>query len=236
MTLHRGSYNYWKSGKGGLITSFLLFDEYGLDNCFIELLEAKPCASRDEMKQLEGGYIRNLACVNKCIAGRTMKEYHEDNKTRINKTQKEYQEINKEKVKQYYEKNKERISEKAKEYRENNKDKISYACINNDDNYMNYLFSIVNNKNQHGLPSQEIHADQISVGGPYNLLEKSYSGDLYQHVVIYFVCSIFFKPKILAELKSINFKMPSSLIIILAGFKSLCTIPAKWIHFVANKI
>ena len=125
MTLHRGSYNYWKSGKGGLITSFLLFDEYGLDNCFIELLEAKPCASRDEMKQLEGGYIRNLACVNKCIAGRTMKEYHEDNKTRINKTQKEYQEINKEKVKQYYEKNKERISEKAKEYRENNKERQS---------------------------------------------------------------------------------------------------------------
>ena len=125
MTLHRASYNYWKSGKGGLITSFLLFDEYGLDNCFIELLEAKPCASRDEMKQLEGGYIRNLACVNKCIAGRTMKEYHEDNKTRINKTQKEYQEINKEKVKQYYEKNKERISEKAKEYRENNKERQS---------------------------------------------------------------------------------------------------------------
>ena len=64
MTAHRKDYNYWKSGKGHFITSFLIFDEYGLDDCSIELLEAKSCNSKDELKQLEGGYIRDLACVN----------------------------------------------------------------------------------------------------------------------------------------------------------------------------
>ena len=63
MTAHRKDYNYWKSGKGHFITSYLLFDEYGLDNCSIELLEAKSCNSKDELKQLEGGYIRNLKHV-----------------------------------------------------------------------------------------------------------------------------------------------------------------------------
>ena len=73
MTAHRKDYNYWKSGKGQFITSYLVFDEYGLDNCFIELLEAKSCSSKDELKQLEGGYIRNLVCVNKNIPDRTKK-------------------------------------------------------------------------------------------------------------------------------------------------------------------
>ena len=91
MTAHRNDYNYWKLGKRRLTTSFLLFDEYGLDNCVIELLEAKPCSSKDELHALEGKYIRELQCVNKCIAGRTHKEYCEDNK---------------EKIKQYYEQTK----------------------------------------------------------------------------------------------------------------------------------
>ena len=137
MTAHRNNYNVWKSGKCPLTTSFLLFDEYGLDNCCIELLEAKSCSSKDELKQLEGGYIRNLACVNKRIENRDnkeynkqyreinkekIKEYKEDNKERIKNWQKEYQEINKEKIKQYYEANKESINNNKKIYYEKTKD------------------------------------------------------------------------------------------------------------------
>lgn len=53
-----------------------------------------------------------------------------------------------------------------------NKDKICYACIKNDDGYMNYLYSIVNNKNEHGLPVQEIPAYQNSIAGGFFFLHK----------------------------------------------------------------
>jgi len=55
---------------------------------------------------------------------------------------------------------------------ENNKDKIGYACINNDNGYMNYLYKIVNNKNHHGLPVQEIPAHQNSIAGGFFFLHK----------------------------------------------------------------
>jgi hypothetical protein len=113
MTSHRKNYIIWKSGKGNLTTSFLLFDEYGLDNCFIELLEAKACSSKDELRQLEGGYIRNLVCVNKHMAGRTNKQYREDYKETI---------AIKDKIR--YEHNKEIISDRYKDYYTSNKEKI----------------------------------------------------------------------------------------------------------------
>jgi hypothetical protein len=55
---------------------------------------------------------------------------------------------------------------------QSNKDKICYACINNDDGYMNYLYSIVNNKNKHGLPVQEIPPHQNSIAGGFFFLHK----------------------------------------------------------------
>ena len=63
MTTHRKDYNYWKTGKGKFTSSYIIFDDYGLDNCFIELLEAKLCSSKDELLQLEGSYIRNLSKI-----------------------------------------------------------------------------------------------------------------------------------------------------------------------------
>ena len=57
MTAHRCSYRQWKSKSIKYTSSFLLFDEYGLENCFIELLEAKECNSKDELSQL---YINRI--------------------------------------------------------------------------------------------------------------------------------------------------------------------------------
>jgi hypothetical protein len=144
MTAHRKDYNYWKTGKGDFVTSYSIFDEYGIDNCFIELLEAKSCDSKDELKQLEGGYIRNLLCVNKRIESRTKKEYNEDNKEKFAGLKKEQYQNNKEYIKEksrqhyhdnkdyalernkkYYEDNKEKILEKQKQYNENNKERKS---------------------------------------------------------------------------------------------------------------
>ena len=121
MTAHRTNYNRWKLGVYGYITAFLIFDEYGLDNCFIELLEAKSCKSKDELNQLEGGYIRNLNCVNKKIEGRTRKQYKEENKEYIKEQQRVYDFCNKDKKKVYMEENKEHFTQVKKLYYESNK-------------------------------------------------------------------------------------------------------------------
>jgi hypothetical protein len=76
MTKHREDYNLFKNGKKDRTTNvYLIFDEYGIDNCKIELLEEKECQNKDEKNRLEGKYIRELECVNKIIPDRTKKEY-----------------------------------------------------------------------------------------------------------------------------------------------------------------
>ena len=52
------------------------------------------------------------------------------------------------------------------------KNKVCYACINNDNKYMNYIYNFVNNKNQLGLPSINIPAHQNSVAGGFFIIYK----------------------------------------------------------------
>lgn len=52
------------------------------------------------------------------------------------------------------------------------KNKIYYACINNDNGYMNYLYKIANNKNENGLPVQEIPPTQNSIAGGFFIVHK----------------------------------------------------------------
>jgi hypothetical protein len=53
------------------------------------------------------------------------------------------------------------------------KNKICYACINNDNGYMNYLLKIVNtNKNSIGLPIQQIPSTQNSIAGGFFIIHK----------------------------------------------------------------
>ena len=117
------------------------FREHGVENFFIELIEKCPCNDKDELRRTEGEYIRSLKpSMNKAIAGRTTKEYYNDNKEHIlqnnkaiylnNKTNilekhKTWREENKEAIQQYYEENKERILNHNKQYRKNNKEYIS---------------------------------------------------------------------------------------------------------------
>jgi len=97
MDNHRNKY---KSDKSLKTTSKLIFEEYGIENCFIELLEAKDCKDKHESSQLEGHYIRTLECVNKHIPGRTRKEYLSSNKEKIKQQQQIYNETNKNKIKE----------------------------------------------------------------------------------------------------------------------------------------
>ena len=63
--------------------------DYG--DAYIELLENFPCASKQELHKREGELIRihKNNCVNRCIAGRTNKQYREDNKEAINEHKKQ---------------------------------------------------------------------------------------------------------------------------------------------------
>ena len=99
MTAHREDFKRWKAGNFQSVSSFLLFEEYGVENCLIELLEAKECNSKDELRQLEGKYIRDMVCVNKRIEGRTKKEYYKDKIEHITEYRNQYREENKEEIK-----------------------------------------------------------------------------------------------------------------------------------------
>jgi hypothetical protein len=45
--------------------SSALFEEYGVENCIIELIEARPCIDIDDQGRLEGSYIQMFDCANK---------------------------------------------------------------------------------------------------------------------------------------------------------------------------
>jgi hypothetical protein len=77
---HKGEYKRFQNGKGNNYTSFKIIC-YG--DSYIELYEAYPCANKQELIKREGEVIRELKCVNKIVAGRTQKEYCEDNKETI---------------------------------------------------------------------------------------------------------------------------------------------------------
>jgi len=53
------------------------------------------------------------------------------------------------------------------------KNKIVYACINNDDGYINDLIQIVHNKNTHGLPTIPIPPYQHSIAGGCFILHRN---------------------------------------------------------------
>jgi hypothetical protein len=87
MDTHRRDYKQWKNGNFSYtkISSYNLFDKYGVDNCKITLLEVCSCTSRDELIARESHYIRTKKCINKIIPDRKMKEWIEDNKEHIAK-------------------------------------------------------------------------------------------------------------------------------------------------------
>ena len=143
MREHRDGYKRWKKGKRNLVTSFNIFEKYGLENCEILLLESVCCENINDLRAREAFHIRNLKCVNKQIPLQTRKEWNEENKEEISyyykqlyKTNKDeilernktYSDANKDKEKlrkkQYYEANREKINERNNQYREKNKENI----------------------------------------------------------------------------------------------------------------
>ena len=104
MARHRKEYrNYLKGGKY-FITSFNMFDEFGIDNCLIELIENCPCDTVEELRKREGHYKLSTDCVNKQTPGRTYAEYREHYREQINQQKRDH-----------YWKNKDAINERQKQ-------------------------------------------------------------------------------------------------------------------------
>jgi hypothetical protein len=95
---HVANFKYWKIDKYRFTTSFSIIER---GHYKISLIELFPCNSKDELSSREGYYIRNIKCVNKQIAGRTKKQWTEDNIDKIIEQSKEYREINKEKINKF---------------------------------------------------------------------------------------------------------------------------------------
>lgn len=111
LSKHKSNYKNWlKTGK----TQYTSYKIYELDdNPYIELIVNYPCSCKDELRREEGKYIRSLECVNRCIEGRTKKQWYADNKEHIKEIQKKWNEANIDKVKEI-----------KKKYRETNREKM----------------------------------------------------------------------------------------------------------------
>ena len=98
MEYHRRDYIKYKNNYFvSKITSFIIFDKYGVDNCRIILLENVNATCKNELLKEEAKHIKQIKCINKVVPLRTRKEYNDDHK---------------EQAKEYYNKNKVRLSEK----------------------------------------------------------------------------------------------------------------------------
>ena len=128
LSKHKDHYKYWKEHKTNYVRSADIFDLYGINNCHIVLLETFECETKSELRVKEGYYIKMLDTVNKYIAGRTEKEYNEDNREIILLRKKLYDQNHKQERKEYYNKNKERIKNQIKEWISKNKEIKTCNC------------------------------------------------------------------------------------------------------------
>ena len=125
MVQHRSDYRRWKNGKGSNVTSFQLFEKFGIEKCQITLIDLVNATSKDDLHTRERHYIQSLPCVNRYVPLRTNSEYYQANRPRISEYQTKYYQANKEKCREYQQAFNENNPEYNTEYREANKKKIA---------------------------------------------------------------------------------------------------------------
>jgi len=132
MAEHRRAFTAWENGTGQKTMSHELFSQYGVENCYIELIELFPCNTKEELLMRENHYIRSLVCLNKQLAINTLTkkeraaEYYKKNAEAERRKAAEYREKNREYVlhqrAEYRERTREDLNHKAAEYREKNRE------------------------------------------------------------------------------------------------------------------
>ena len=103
MYRHHQDYVLYQNNLGSKIYSAELFDEVGVEQCYIELICEFPCENAHELACEEGRHqMLNLyKIVNKNIAGRTIKQYYQDKRETILNQKREYYKNNCESRKAY---------------------------------------------------------------------------------------------------------------------------------------
>jgi hypothetical protein len=114
-----------KYNKGGQYTSYLVLD---CEDYKIELVEKYPCNNKEQLFKKEGEYIKANECVNKYVAGRTDKEWREDNREYLlnydrERSKKRDKQKEKERKDTYRKNNPEKVKECQKKWDEQNKEK-----------------------------------------------------------------------------------------------------------------
>ena len=110
-------------------------DNGGWDEWKYEIVDEVEVALRNDAARYEGEYIIKYDAINKLndiVAGRTPKEYREQNKEQLSQYNKQYNkqyhEQNREQIlqkqKQYYQQNREQILQRQKQYNEQNREQI----------------------------------------------------------------------------------------------------------------
>jgi len=139
MVKHRNSFELYKNKKANYTSVFELFEKYGVENCYIELLESCPCKISEELLKKEREWFDKLNCVNIVRPMRTEEEKKEKIKTHNNSEwMKKWREDNKEELKEYMkeytEKNYDKLLQKKRDYKIKNAEKIKeqikerYVC------------------------------------------------------------------------------------------------------------
>lgn len=75
---HKSMYKRYKNGSHHYVTSF---DIVQYDDAKIILVESYPCNNKDELRARERYHIETLDCVNRCIPGRSAKEYRDEHRS-----------------------------------------------------------------------------------------------------------------------------------------------------------
>lgn len=124
MVKHRSDRKGYKQDR----PLYTKMNDLGIINFYIELIEECPCDNLKQLRKREGHFIREICTLNKIVAGRSDKEYREDNTDRLRELRQIWENDNaeslKEKSKEYYQQNKDSLSDKWKIYREEHQDRI----------------------------------------------------------------------------------------------------------------
>ena len=115
MVNHRKHYQEFRNGKRNRVSVFDIFDAHGVETCKIELAEEFPCETKEQLHRREGFYVQNNECVNKQIAGRTVAEWRDATRERINELAGRWRSANLEKAKEADKKYKDTHKERIKE-------------------------------------------------------------------------------------------------------------------------
>ena len=80
MARHRASMKLYKENR----KFYKHMNDKGVENFYIELIEECPCDNKEQLRRREGHFIREMATLNKQIAGQSKEEYRNKNKDEIN--------------------------------------------------------------------------------------------------------------------------------------------------------